>query len=260
MCKIFYGLQNYSHAKEFFSRPRYRPAWICTKATIYIYAGPALPIIRPFYPLLNKQFKLKSSALGTCLSLNLFWRSQQKCLSCFCEQDYGKRIILSALRVSSVVWKTACVLEYGLWSLRRRWLYRRGVHSLNCSACPAVCQGPELGNGTDLLRGGESSITTPTLQREWAAGGRGHDGGFSQQTPGKDALGSWHVAKGQLGAQLHSGGSFHVGDMGSGSKRFIFIISVGLSPESQMMLLLTSKCVLTGFSKQTCTAKELCFP
>lgn len=48
--------------------------------------------------------------------------------------------------------------------------------------------------------------------------------------------------------------------MGSGSKRFIFNISVGLNPERQMMLLLIGRCVLTGFSKPICTAKELCFP
>lgn len=73
-------------------------------------------------------------------------------------------------------------------------------------------------------------------------------------------LASWHVAREHLGAKLHSGGSFHVGEVDSGSKRFIFSISVGLNPESQMMLLLIGKCVLTGFSKPICTVKELCFP
>ena len=68
------------------------------------------------------------------------------------------------------------------------------------------------------------------------------------------------MARGHLGAKLCSGGSFHVGEMDSGSKRFIFSISVGLNPVSQMMLLLIGKCVLTGFSKPICTAKELCFP
>lgn len=71
-CNIFYSLWNYLHLKEFFSGPRYRPACIRTKATIHSYAGPELPIIRLFYPLLNKQLKLKFSVLGTCLSLNLF--------------------------------------------------------------------------------------------------------------------------------------------------------------------------------------------
>lgn len=54
--------------------------------------------------------------------------------------------------------------------------------------------------------------------------------------------------------------AFMAGEMDSGSKRFIFNISVGLNPERQMMLLLIGRCVLTGFSKPICTAKELCFP
>ena len=68
------------------------------------------------------------------------------------------------------------------------------------------------------------------------------------------------MTRGHFGAELHSGRSFDVGEMDSGSKRFIFSVSVGLNPESQMMLLLIGKCVLTGFSKPICRAKELHFP
>lgn len=42
--------------------------------------------------------------------------------------------------------------------------------------------------------------------------------------------------------------------------RFIFSTSVGLNPASQMMLLVISRCALSGFSKPICTDEELCSP
>lgn len=60
-------------------------------------------------------------------------------------------------------------------------------------------------------------------------------------------------------AELYSDGSFHVGKR-TVETRFIFSTSVGLSPASQMMLLVISKCVLTGSSKPICTEEELRSP
>lgn len=59
---------------------------------------------------------------------------------------------------------------------------------------------------------------------------------------------------------LCRGGSFHIERNGLWRREVRFSTSVGLNPESQMRLLLISKCVLTGFSKPRCTSKELCFP
>lgn len=64
---------------------------------------------------------------------------------------------------------------------------------------------------------------------------------------------------GHLGAELHGDGSFHVGKR-TVETRFIFSSSVGLNPDRQMMLLVISKCVLTGFSKPICTAEGLHSP
>lgn len=67
------------------------------------------------------------------------------------------------------------------------------------------------------------------------------------------------MARGHLGSEIPSDGSFHVGKR-TVKTRFIFSTFVGLNPTSQMMLLVISKRVLTGFSKAICAAEELRSP